>query len=700
MLRRRIHQQQEALRAALERVATRKQRRFGAVEVRFAALDLRARVGKLRRALDERSRNLRVQIDRALIARRRKLEAAALQLEERSPFQLLQRGYAIAYDASGKVLRSPDQVALGDDISIRLAQGALDAKVRRKRTRGARYRSIWERAPWLPGTFRFFTPSSNCRSLYDVLTSVAVMGPNKIGEMLNQMNSFLRWAGSKRQIVGELARHCTHNYCRYIEPFAGSACLFFHLQPSEAILADLNGELVSTMRTVRSRVHQVLRRLAELPTGEATYYDIRSWNPAKLSKIDVAARFLYLNHYCFNGLYRTNAQGGFNVPYGPPKSGAGVDRKLVIQASRALRRATLVQSDFEEVALKLGLAIWSTSILPMLSQPQNVHRIWITNVFLWDLTRLGNVLTCLDRRRVRFVITYADSPEARKLFRKWRHRRIQTRRNIAGFAGDRRLSYELLATNFTPGETTMEIDAAHADLHDIPIERIERNPENPRIVFRPAEMETLQESISRHGVQVPISVYRKDKRYVLIDGERRWRCALKLNKKTIPALIQKEPDDLTNLLLMFNIHAMREQWELLTIAVKLPRVIELLTTRFGKAPKLAEISKETGLKHSLINRCKLLIDLPIKFRRDLLEELNQPKSQQKLTEDFFIEMERALKTVERAMPESIDNKNRVREVLIDKYKRDIIRTSPISGICRKSPGRSVCRSNQAWRLAP
>ncbi len=134
VLRRRIHQQQEALRAALERVATRKQRRFAAARLRFAALDLRARVGKLRRALDERSRNLRIAIDRALIARRRRLEAAALQLEERSPFQLLQRGYAIAYDASGKVLRSPDQVALGDDISVRLAQGALDAEVRRKRS--------------------------------------------------------------------------------------------------------------------------------------------------------------------------------------------------------------------------------------------------------------------------------------------------------------------------------------------------------------------------------------------------------------------------------------------------------------------------------------------------------------------------------------------------------------------------------------
>jgi exodeoxyribonuclease VII large subunit len=133
VLRRRIGQQRDALWAALERLVARKQRRFASAQVRFAALDLRARVGKLCRTLDERTRDLRVQIDRALIARRRRLEAAALQLEERSPFQLLERGYAIAYDASGKVLRSPDQVALGDDISLRLARGQLDATVRGKK---------------------------------------------------------------------------------------------------------------------------------------------------------------------------------------------------------------------------------------------------------------------------------------------------------------------------------------------------------------------------------------------------------------------------------------------------------------------------------------------------------------------------------------------------------------------------------------
>jgi len=133
ILRRRIEQQRQGLRAALERLVTRKQRRFAAAHVQFARMDLRARVGKLRRALDERSRGLRAGIDRALIAKRRSLEAMELQLRERNPENLLQRGYAIAYDASGKVLHSADRVSAGDDISVRLARGALDATVRRKK---------------------------------------------------------------------------------------------------------------------------------------------------------------------------------------------------------------------------------------------------------------------------------------------------------------------------------------------------------------------------------------------------------------------------------------------------------------------------------------------------------------------------------------------------------------------------------------
>lgn len=215
---------------------------------------------------------------------------------------------------------------------------------------------------------------------------------------------------------------------------------------------------------------------------------------------------------------------------------------------------------------------------------------------------------------------------------------------------------------------------SESNLRDINIDLIDRNPENPRIVFRPGELSQLIESIRKLGVQVPISVYKEGRRYILIDGERRWKASIKLNRKTIPALVQEKPDQLTNLLLMFNIHALREQWDLLTIAMKLPRVISLLQERLGKSPTEREISAETGLAQGVVRRCKLLIDLPQHHQHTILKELQKPKPQQKLTEDFFIEMERSLKTVERNLPELVKahGKESIRQRLISKYKNGTI----------------------------
>lgn len=218
----------------------------------------------------------------------------------------------------------------------------------------------------------------------------------------------------------------------------------------------------------------------------------------------------------------------------------------------------------------------------------------------------------------------------------------------------------------------MGISASEAKLLDIPTDKIDRNTENPRILFRPKDMADLLESIRVYGVQVPISVYREAGRYVLIDGERRWLCCKKLNKQQIPALVQSKPDPLTNLLLMFNIHALREQWDLITIAMKIPRITELLAKELQKEPTERDLAEKTGLKPGLIRRCKLLLGLPDEYRQQILSELNKPKAQQKVTEDLFIEMERALKTVERAMPNVIDNKDRVRHVLLEKYKSGVI----------------------------
>lgn len=210
-------------------------------------------------------------------------------------------------------------------------------------------------------------------------------------------------------------------------------------------------------------------------------------------------------------------------------------------------------------------------------------------------------------------------------------------------------------------------------LKDIPLSQIDPNPDNPRIYFRQEELDNLLVSIKKYGVQVPISVYQDGNRFVIIDGERRWRTSKKLNLPSIPAIVQSKPSILDNLLMMFNIHSLREQWDLFTIANKITKVIGLLTRNDGKEPNEIELSEATGLNRSTIRRCRLLINLPDKYKNLIKKELEIPKSKQKLTEDFFIEMESSLKTVKRNFPELLGDIDEVRDMLIDKYQANTIK---------------------------
>jgi ParB/RepB/Spo0J family partition protein len=214
---------------------------------------------------------------------------------------------------------------------------------------------------------------------------------------------------------------------------------------------------------------------------------------------------------------------------------------------------------------------------------------------------------------------------------------------------------------------------AESELRQLSPDDIKKNPDNPRLFFRPEEMDTLVASIQRYGIQVPLTVYKDGKDYILIDGERRWRAALKLNLDTVPALVQAKPTPLRNLLLMFNIHALREQWDYLTIANKLPSVIDLFIDENGTEPNEQDLSDITGLTRGQIRRCRLLVDLPSHYRKILEKELALPKQLQTLSEDYFIEMERALKTVNKRVPTAVPNINKARDALIEKFRAGSIK---------------------------
>ena len=211
-----------------------------------------------------------------------------------------------------------------------------------------------------------------------------------------------------------------------------------------------------------------------------------------------------------------------------------------------------------------------------------------------------------------------------------------------------------------------------ADLKNISVELIDRNPENPRIFFRQEEMEQLYVSIKNKGLLQPIAVYKDSDRYIILDGERRYKTFLKLNYPTIPAIIQDKPSVLDNLLLMFNIHSTREQWDIFTIAMKIERVLQLLKERLGEEPTESQLSEETGMTRGVIRRCKMIIALPERFRDMLRIELEKPKKDQQYSEDFFLEMENSLRAVKNNFPETLREIDNVRDVLIDKYKNKII----------------------------
>lgn len=209
-------------------------------------------------------------------------------------------------------------------------------------------------------------------------------------------------------------------------------------------------------------------------------------------------------------------------------------------------------------------------------------------------------------------------------------------------------------------------------LRNLPPASIFPNPENPRLIFRQEEMESLMRSIDAFGIQVPLTVYAQGDVYHLIDGERRWRCARKLNLASVPAIIQDKPTELENLVLMYNIHALREQWDYYTIASKLERVVELFERDNGHPPNEITLSELTGLTRGAIRRCQLLLDLPERFKTLLVEELDKPKSQQRLSEDFFIEMEKSLKAVTRRIVEYEPQLDQIRDTLVKKFRSGVI----------------------------
>lgn len=257
-----------------------------------------------------------------------------------------------------------------------------------------------------------------------------------------------RWAGSKRKLIPKLLEYVPEKFSKYVEPFCGSACLFFALSPKKAILSDINSELINAYLMVQSSHSTIAEEVGKLPVNIEFYKNIRSLDPVILEPIERAVRFTYLNRYCFNGVYRTNRQGGFNVPMGK-KTGPMPDKDHFLNCNLALQHATIVAGDFDKT-LKLIRKNDFVYLDPPYAKSHGRDRgeYGADSFSFNDIPRLSKYLDAIHAKGATFLLSYAAEESAeQQLSSRWSVERVAVRRHVAGFSGARKMVNEILVSN-------------------------------------------------------------------------------------------------------------------------------------------------------------------------------------------------------------------------------------------------------------
>ncbi len=252
--------------------------------------------------------------------------------------------------------------------------------------------------------------------------------------------SFLRWAGSKRQSLPKLRTTLPEQYERYVEPFAGSAALFFALRPQRALLGDLNRLLVNAMYWVREDYAGIVSELYNMSRDEEAYYQYR----AELNSLDhttkrAAILFIYMNRNCFNGLWRTNKLGEFNVPFGGNQIGNYPPETLFSDCASALAKAEVLHQDFRETLAACGVGDIIFADPPYFTATERTFVEYGLRSFgASDLSDLIELLVAAEGRGARIVLTYSAAMEITTIPDHWVREQIAVTRNVGGFRDSRR----------------------------------------------------------------------------------------------------------------------------------------------------------------------------------------------------------------------------------------------------------------------
>lgn len=275
---------------------------------------------------------------------------------------------------------------------------------------------------------------------------------------------FVKWVGGKSQLLEQFEDLYPSQYNNYIEPMVGGGAVFFCLFNKNRVkkkmfLMDVNLELINCYEVIKEKIENLIPKLKELEAGykeapEKTYYQVREWDRQrdfmKRPRVERAARAIFLNKTCYNGLYRVNSKGQFNTPIGSYKNPTICDGENLHAVSMALQKVELLVNDFEktlEIASRKDFIYFDPPYHP-LSETANFTNYTEQNFTKKDQKRLEQVFRKLDRKGCKIMLSNSDTEFIRKLYKDFSIHTVYARRHINSNSEGRGTISEVVVTNY------------------------------------------------------------------------------------------------------------------------------------------------------------------------------------------------------------------------------------------------------------
>lgn len=267
----------------------------------------------------------------------------------------------------------------------------------------------------------------------------------------------LKWVGGKRQLMSEIEKLIPKNYTKYYEPFIGGGAVLFELQPSKAVINDINGELINLYKVIKEDVEGLIEDLKKHENTSEYFYSIRGLDRnkeiyEKLSNIERASRIVYLNKTCFNGLFRVNRAGEFNTPFGRYKNPNIVDEITLRAVSKYFNKAdiTILNVDFEEAlkGIRKGAFVYLDPPYDPISNSANFTGYDKGGFNREEQIRLKNLCDKLDKRGVRFLLSNSSTDFIKELYRDYNITIVKAKRAINSKGNARGEVDEVLVRNY------------------------------------------------------------------------------------------------------------------------------------------------------------------------------------------------------------------------------------------------------------